>query len=293
MLATRVALFIASLALAAPVCAAEPDWPAVAKALGKEGAVQGGGVYRIGFPRSDLKVKLDGVDIKPGLALGGWLAFMPMGNEAMVMGDLVLTGDEVSPVMKKFLESGIEITALHNHLLRSEPMTMYMHVAARGDPLKLATALHDGLALSKTPMDAAPAAAAQSVDLDTNAIDAAMGYKGKAAGAIYQFSIPRAASVEDEGTTLPEAMGSANAINFQATGDGKAAITGDLVLVASEVNPVLRTLRSNGIEVTALHSHMLDDQPHLFFMHFWAHDDAVKLSKGMRAALDKVALKKS
>ena len=293
MVIIRLAFLIVSLAVAAPISAAEPDWQAVAKALGKEGAIQGGGVYRIGLPRSDLKVMLDGVDIKPGLALGGWLAFMPTGNEAMVMGDLVLTGDEVSPVMKKFLESGIDVTALHNHLLRSEPMTMYMHVAARGDPVKLATALHDGLALSKTPMGATPAAAAQSVDLDTNAIDAAMGYKGKAAGAIYQFSIPRAASVEDEGMTLPEAMGSANAINFQGTGDGKAAITGDLVLVASEVNPVLRALRSNGIEVTALHSHMIDDQPHLFFMHFWAHDDAVKLSKGMRAALDKVALKKS
>lgn len=293
MIIIRLAFLIASLAVAAPISAAEPDWQAVAKALGKEGAVQGGGVYRIGLPRSDLKVTLDGVDIKPGLALGGWLAFMPVGNEAMVMGDLVLTGDEVSPVMKKFLESGIDVTALHNHLLRSEPMTMYMHVAARGDPLKLATALHDGLALSKTPMGAAPAAVAQSVNLDTNAIDDAMGYKGKAAGAIYQFSIPRAASVEDEGMPLPEAMGSANAINFQATGDGKAAITGDLALLASEVNPVLRELRANGIEVTALHSHMLDDQPHVFFMHFWANDDAVKLAKGMRAALDKIAVKKS
>jgi hypothetical protein len=293
MLVIRVAFLIAGLALAAPASAAEPDWASVAKALGKEGAVQGGGVYRVGLPRSDLKVKLDGVDIKPGLALGGWLAFMPMGNEAMVMGDLVLTGDEVSPVMQKFLESGIDITALHNHLLRSEPMTMYMHVAAHGDPVKLATALHAGLALSKTPMGAAPAAAPQSVDLDTSAIDAAMGYKGKANGAIYQFSIPRAATVEDEGMAVPEAMGSANAINFQATGGGKAAITGDLVLVASEVNPVLRELRANGIEVTALHSHMLDDQPHVFFMHFWANDDALKLAKGMRAVLDKVAVKKS
>jgi hypothetical protein len=294
MFMTRLAFLIASLAVAATTpAAAEPDWQAVAKALGKEGAVQGGGVYRVGLPRSDLKVRLDGVDIKPGLALGGWLAFMPMGNEAMVMGDLVLTGDEVGPVMKTFLDEGIDITALHNHLLRSEPMTLYMHVAAHGDPVKLATALHDGLALSKTPMGTAAAAAPQSVDLDTNAIDAAMGYKGKANGAIYQFSIPRSATVEDEGMAVPEAMGSANAINFQATGDGKAAITGDLVLLASEVNPVLRALRSNGIEVTALHSHMLDDQPHVFFMHFWANDDAVKLAKGMRAALDKIAVKKS
>jgi hypothetical protein len=287
-----VAGLAGTLALVTPALA-EPDWQAVAKALGKEGAVQGGDVYRVGFPRSDLKVKLDGVEIKPGLALGGWLAFMPMGNETMVMGDLVLTGDEVNPVMKKFLESGIDVTALHNHLLRSEPMTMYMHVAAHGDPMKLAAALHDGLSLSKTPMGAAPAGAPQSVDLDTNAIDSAMGYKGKANGAIYQFSIPRAEAVEDEGMAMPEAMGSANAINFQATGDGKAAITGDLVLLTSEVNPVLRALRGNGIEVTALHSHMLDDTPHVLFMHFWANDDAVKLAKAMRAALDHIAVKKS
>jgi hypothetical protein len=272
---------------------AEPDWKAVAQALGKEGAVQPGGVYRVGLPRTDLKVRLDGVDIKPGLALGSWLAFMPMGNDAMVMGDLVLTADEVNPVMKKLLEGGIAITALHNHLLRSEPPTMYMHVGAHGDPLKLAAALHDGLALSQTPMAAAAAGQPQAVELDTAAIDSAIGYKGKASGPIYQFSIPRAEAVADGGMTVPEAMGSANAINFQATGDGKAAITGDLVLVASEVNPVLRALRMNGIEVTAVHNHMLDDEPRLFFMHFWAHDDVLLLAKGMRAALDQIAVKKS
>jgi len=282
---------VAAVAFVAPA-QAEPDWKAVAQALGKEGAVQPGGVYRVGLPRSDLKVKLDGVDIKPGLALGSWLAFVPTGNEAMVMGDLVLTGDEVNPVMKKLLEGGIEITALHNHLLRSEPPTMYMHVAAHGDPLKLAASLHEGLALSNTPMAPAAAAQAQTVDLDTAAIDAAMGFKGKANGAIYQFSIPRAEAVRDEGMVVPEAMGSALAINFQSTGDGKAAIAGDLVLVAAEVNPVLRALRMNGIEVTAVHNHMLDDRPHLLFMHFWANDDALKLAKGMRAALDKIAVTK-
>ncbi|SDR56217.1 protein of unknown function [Rhizobiales bacterium GAS113] len=281
---------VAAFALVTPACA-EPDWQDVARALGKEGAVQQGGVYRVGLPRTDLKVRLDGVDIKPGLALGSWLAFMPMGDEAMVMGDLVLTGDEVNPVMKTLLESGIDVTALHNHLLRSDPPTMYMHVAGHGDPLKLAASLHAGLALSKTPMGPAPAAQPQSVDLDMAAIDVAMGYKGKANGAIYQFSIPRADPIQDGGMVVPEAMGSALAINFQATGGGKAAIAGDLVLVASEVNPVLRALRMNGIEVTAVHNHMLDDQPRLFFMHFWANDDALHLAKGLRAALGKVAVK--
>ena len=206
------------------------------------------------------------------------------------MGDLVLTGEEVNPVMKKLLESGIEITALHNHLLRSEPATMYMHVAGQGHAVKLATALHESLALSRTPLTMTTAAAgpAPTVKIDTGALDAVLGFKGKANGPVYQISIPRAEPVKDHGMEVPEAMGSAIAINFQGAGSGKAAITGDFVLAADEVNPVLRALRSNGIEVTAVHNHMLDDEPRMFFMHFWGNDDPQKLARGLRAALDKV-----
>jgi hypothetical protein len=219
---------LVALAIATPALA-EPDWKAVGQALGKEGSVMPGGVYRVGLPRTDLKVTLDGVEIKPGFALGSWLAFKPMHDDAMVMGDLVLTGEEVNPVMKKLLESGIEITALHNHLLRSEPATMYMHVAGQGDAVKLATALHESLALSKTPLTMTTAAAgpAPALEIDTGAIDAVLGFKGKANGPVYQFSIPRAEPVKDHGMEVPEAMGSAIAINFQGAGSGKAAITGD------------------------------------------------------------------
>lgn len=299
-LSLRVAVLLTAAAFAAPVFAADQDWQKVGQALGKEGSVQPGGVYKVGLPRTDLKVSLDGVVLKPGFALGGWLAFEPVGGQAMVMGDLVLTQDEVNPVMKKFEEEGIEITALHNHLLRAEPMTLYMHVMGHGDPVKLATALHAGLALSKTPMAAAAPSASQStanaasqIDLDTTTIDQALGRKGKDNGGVHQFSVPRAEPVKDEGMDVPEAMGSAIGINFQPTGGGKAAITGDFVLIASEVNPVIKALQANGIEITALHSHMLDEQPRLYFMHFWANDDAQKLAKGLRAALDKVATKKS
>jgi len=279
-------------AIAAPA-SAEPDWKAVGQALGREGSVQAGGVYRVGLPRTDLKVTLDGVDIKPGFALGSWLAFKPAGNEAMVMGDLVLTHDEINPVMTVLIENGIEVTALHNHLLRSEPATMYMHVAGHGDPVKLAKVLHDGLAQSKTPMGPPAPAAQASVDFDTAAVDVAMGFKGKANGPVFQFSIPRAAPVKDHGMEVPEPMGSAIAINFQGTGGGKAAITGDFVLTADEVNPVLKALRANGIEVTAIHNHMLDDEPRLFFMHFWGNDDPQKLARGLRAALDRVKITKA
>ena len=238
---------------------------------------------------------LDGVELKAGFALGSWLAFEKMGDSGMVMGDLVLTMDEVSPVMKKLVEGGIEVTALHNHLLRNQPFTMYMHVLGHGDPVKLAAVLHTALAESKTPFAAAATAPAAPppLDLDTSAIDAALGVKGTNNGGVYQVGIPRAEPITESGMGVPPAMGSAVAINFQPTGGGKAAITGDFVLIAKEVNPVAKALREHGIEVTALHNHMLDDQPRLFFMHFWANDDAKKLAEGLKAALALVNIAKS
>ena len=270
----------------------EQQWAPVAQALGKSGTERPGGVYRVGMPRTDLKVTLDGVALKPGFALGSWVAFEPMGREAMVMGDLVLTEDEIAPVMEKLQEGGVEITALHNHLLRAVPATFYMHVLGHGDPVTVAHAIHDALMLSKTPLGNAPAAAEPNIDLDTAMLDRTLGASGKPAGGVYQFGIPRADAVRAHGMVVPPPMGSAEAINFQPTGNGKAAITGDFVLTAAEVTPVMRTLRESGIDVTALHNHMLDDQPRMFFMHFWANDDAAKLARGLRAALDKVNIKK-
>jgi hypothetical protein len=198
--------------------------------------------------------------------------------------------------MTKLAAGGVEVTALHNHLLRNQPFTMYMHVLGHGDPVKLAAVLHTALAESKTPLSAAPAAPALAppqIDLDTAVIDQMLGAKGANNGGVYQFSIPRAEPIKDNGMDVPPPMGSANAINFQPTGGGKAAITGDFVLIAKEVNPVLKALRDHGIEVTAIHNHMLDDQPHLYFMHFWANDDARKLAEGLKAALVQINIAKS
>lgn len=281
--------------------AAGDDWASVAAALGKPGTELPGGIYKVGLPRTDIKATLDGVELKPGFALGSWLAFSRMGKDsAMVMGDLVLTMDEVSPVMAKLVAGGIEVTALHNHLLRNQPFTMYMHVMGMGDPVKLATALHAALAASKTPLPAAAPGAEQSaagpppaIDLDTAALDQIMGAKGTNNSGIYAYGIARAEPVTDGGMPVPNAMGSANAINFEPLGGGAAAITGDFVLAANEVPLVMKALRENGIEVTALHNHMLNDQPRLFFMHFWAHDDAKRLAQGLKAALAHVNLAKS
>jgi hypothetical protein len=290
-------LALAALLAGAPgLAVAADDWQAqVGQALGKTGAAAPGGIYRVGLPRTDLKVTLDGVELKPGFALGSWLAFEKMGDQGMVMGDLVLTMDEVAPVMTKLAGGGIEVTALHNHLLRNQPFTMYMHVQGNGDPVKLAAVLHAALAESKTPLTAAPTAPTPPppIDLDTAALDQTLGAKGTNNGGVYQFGIPRAEPIKDGGMDVPPPMGSANAINFQPTGGGKAAITGDFVLIAKEVNPVLKALRDHGIEVTAIHNHMLDDQPHLYFMHFWANDDAKKLAEGLKAALAQINIVKS
>lgn len=271
------------------------DWQKVDAAIGRSASV-GGDVHRYGFPRTDLQVKVDDVSIKPGLALGGWAAFKPMGNEVMLMGDLVLLGTEINPVISKLQEGGLEVTAIHNHLLRAEPATFYLHVGGHGDPVKMATALRAALAETKTPLTAAPAAGTPpAVDLDTAQLDQIIGVKGQNNGGIYAFTVPRRDPITENGMQImpPGPLGAATGINFQPTGGGKAAITGDFVLIGPEVNPVINALRTNGIEVTAIHSHMLTEQPRLIFMHFWANDDAVKLAKGLRAAIDKTAGAKS
>jgi hypothetical protein len=287
------AISLLSATLAGGANAQEIYWQKVDAAFGRKPATVAGDVHRYGFPRTDLSVTLDGVAIKPALALGGWIALKPAHGGAMAMGDLVLLETEINPVMAKLIEGGLDVSAIHNHLLRAEPATFYMHVGGHGDPIKMAEAVHAALTASKTPLTPpAPPAAQPAIDLDTAQLDQIIGVKGNANGGVYQFNVPRRDPIKENGMALSPAgpLGAAIAINFQPTGNAKAAITGDFVLAGEEVNPVLRTLRQNGIEVTALHSHMLGEQPRLYFMHFWANDDAIKLAKGLRAALDKAAM---
>ena len=269
------------------------DWKDVQEALGRSGQMQPGDVFKVGFPRSDLHVTLDGVDIKPGLALGGWVAFKQFGYETMAMGDLVLAEDEVEPVMLSLQQNGIEQTALHNHLIRESPHVMYMHIEGHGDRVKLAKAIHDAMALTKVP-SASPAPTNTGSDLgfDQTKVESILGHSGKVNGGILQIGVSRSESVVDSGMTIPPSMGLATSLNFQPTGGGKAAITGDFVLLGTEVNPVIKALREHGIAVTAIHSHMLTEEPRLFFMHFWANDDAINLAGGLKAALDKTNSKK-
>jgi len=235
------------------------------------------------------------VVVKPALALGSWVAFKQTGDSAaMLMGDLVLLPSEVGPVVDALQLGGIEQTALHNHLVGESPHVVYLHIEGRGGPVALATVVHDALARTQTPPPApAPASAALPLlGLDTTQIAQTIGTHGRVNGGVYQLSVPRATSVTLDGMEVPPAMGVATAINFQATGAGTAAVTGDFVMIASEVNPVLRALRANGIVITALHSHMLSETPRLLFMHFWGEGDALKLARGLRAALDEMNIKR-
>lgn len=268
-------------------------WKPVDDAMGRTGRMQPGEVYRYAFPRSDLQVSVNGVALKPALALGSWVAFKRMGGGAVAMGDLVLLEEELTPVLTKLQEMGVQQTALHNHLQHASPQVMYLHIFAEGDPVKVAQAVRMALALTKTPPAAPPAAPGSSFTLDTAQLASVLGHRGTVNGGVYQVSVPRAETIRDHGMEVPPAMGVATVINFQPTTAGKAAITGDFVLLADEVNPVLRELRDAGIAVTALHSHMLGETPRLFFMHFWANDDAVKLTRGLRAALDRTNVQKA
>jgi hypothetical protein len=281
---------LASAQAASSTSASAPasNWKQVEEAMGRPGQMQPGDVIKFGMPRKDLHVVLESVDIKPGLALGSWAAFKRDGGGAMVMGDLVLTENEVQPVMMKLQEGGIHESAVHNHLIGESPHVMYMHIASRGDAIQMAKAIHDALALTKTPGPDSASAAQPAADLgfDQKQVEQILGHSGKINGGVLQIGVPRAEAITDSGMAVPSSMGVATALNFQPTGNGKAAITGDFVLLGTEVNPVIKALRQNGIAVTALHSHMLMEEPRLFFMHFWANDDAVKLAKGLRAALD-------
>jgi hypothetical protein len=291
--AALLAVLVSWSALASSASSQGAPLAGVAEALGRRGAEQPGGVMRFSFPRSDLTVVADSVTLAPAFALGSWVAFLPIGNgNAMAMGDLVLTEDEIGPVMRALQAGGVEQSALHNHVLHESPRVMYVHIAAHGDAVKIARTIRTALAQSRTPTGTPAAPAAPSAaDLDTAGIAGVLGVAGKLNGVVYQVSVPRRERIMEGGHELPPSMGVATAINFQPLGGGRAAVTGDFVMRAEEVNRVIRALQANGITPTALHNHLLQESPRLFFMHFWARADATTLARGLRAALDQTASK--
>ena len=266
--------------------AQQPDWQAVESAMGRPATVQPGEVRRFSFPRTDLRVTVGSVTVRPGLALGGWVAFAPHGSEATVMGDLVLTADELGPVVERLQRGGIEQTAIHHHLIGESPRIIYVHLHGHGDPVRLAKSIREAVAVTKIPAPAPSSAAQEPLAMDTASVAGILGVRGRAAGGVYQVNVPRQEKIVQGGVEIPPALGLGTVINFQPISNGRAAITGDFVLLASEVNPVIRALVENGIQATSLHNHLLDETPRLFFLHFWGEDDAARLAGGLRAALD-------
>jgi hypothetical protein len=297
---SAIALTLCAGALLSEVATAQQagsvaDWSAVDQALGRKGAAQPGNVMKYSFPRSDLQVTANGVELKPAFALGSWVAFKKAnGVNATAMGDLVLAEGEVAAVMQTLQAGGVEQTALHNHLLMESPRVMYMHIMAHGDASKIAATIRSALGQTATPMEPPSATPSNAeIELDTAGVARTLGVAGKVNGGVYQVSVPRRDRIADHGMEVPPSMGVATAINFQPTGGGKAAITGDFVMTAAEVNRVIRALQAGGIQLTALHSHMLTESPRLFFMHFWANDDSMKLAVTLRSALDQMAVNRA
>jgi hypothetical protein len=287
-------LWFATVLLAA-ACAApqrggaqQIDWRAVDQALGRTGQMQPGDVYRFSMPRSDLNVTTRGVTIRPALSLGSWIAFKASGpNSAVAMGDLVLTEAEFNRVIARLQQGGVGQTAIHKHLPEHSPGLWWTHIHAHGDPVAIARTVRDALALTGTPPQPAQPPAAAPIDLDTAAVGTALGVAGRVNGGVYQVGVPRRETIRAMGIEVPPAMGMATVINFQPTGGGRAAINGDFVMIASEVDAVVKALADAAIEVVSLHNHLTDEQPRLMFMHFWANDDAVKLARGLRTALER------
>jgi len=273
-----------SFALLSITCSfSQIDSTALNNVFGKKGTVTGN-IYKIGYPRSDLKVKVGNFSVTPGLALGTWIGIINMGDHAMMMGDLVLLDSELPKVINKLMEENLEITAIHNHLINETPAVKYIHYHGEGEPVKLAQEIKAVLEVTGTPL--APAMQNQTQTIDWNKVTGILGTTGKQNGILLQYTFPRNEKLTESGMEMPPSMGMATTINFQMSGN-IAATTGDFVLLADEVNPVIKALTENGISPTAIHSHMLHDEPRLFMMHFWGVSDPAKLATGLKAALDK------
>jgi hypothetical protein len=268
------------------------DTATIAREIGKAGESQGN-VYKIALPRTDLKVTVEGVVVKPGLALGSWIAFKSVGQGAVAHGDLVLGEDEVAPVVREFEEHGVRITALHNHLIHELPRMMFLHFWGQGEAGALAQHLKQALGKTKTPIGEAKKGETRAEELgfDPEQIQTMLGHKGTVKNGVLHIAVPRPETVVESGVDLPPSMGTATAINVQGAGAGKVAATGDFVMSEDQVNSVARALAVHGIQVTALHNHLVHSSPSLFFMHFWANDSAEQVSKGLRAGLEAMKTK--
>jgi hypothetical protein len=283
----NIQIFIFAFLISSECFSQANNWADIEKIFNKTGDIKEGG-FKITFPRSDLKVKVRDFPAKSGLALSSWIGFMKTEQHVMVMGDLVLLDKEVNLVIPKLIDENFEITALHNHLIGESPGIKYLHFSGKGDAVKLAESLKKVLAVTATPLKEHEK---KENTPDWAKVKVILGNTGKEEGKLMKYNFERNETLTDNKVPIPSYMGTATSINFQME-EGEAGITGDFVLLAKEVNPVIKALNEYDIIITAIHNHMLYDSPHLFMLHFWAVDDPQKLAKGLKAALDKTNSKK-
>ncbi len=272
----------------------DADWKPVADALGRAGKLgDNNTAYRVSLVRNDLQVTTDGVPIKPGLSLGGYAAFARYDdNQTLLMGDLVVTEAELPKVTDALQAHGIAQTGLHKHLLQQTPPVWWTHVHGMGDAVQLAQGLRAALDATSIGPATPPPVQQPPVDIDTGGVEQALGRKGTADGGLFKYSIPRKDTIVEDGHALPAAsLNLTTVINLQPVGGGRAAINGDFILIASEVQKVIQALRAGNIQIVELHNHGLTEEPRLFYMHYWAVDDAVTLARALRPALDATNLR--
>ena len=287
--AAAVAFAASAIACAAPAVA-QSDWrQAVEQSLG-HGQSKDHQVFEVEAPRSDLKIERAGLKLDPGLDFTDELRFMPTPGGVMFMGEIILTADELNPVISRLEARGFEVDAIHKHILDLSPRLVWVHFNATGNPGQLAQSLRYALAASKTPLPAkADGAHGKAPDLDVASIEQILGRKGKPKDGLLTFSIPVGLKVKMDGAELPPDMGMSVGLTFQPLGGGRAAATGEFPLTADQVNPVIRALQAHGLQVQAVHNHMLTEKPRVFFVHIWAQDQAANIARSLRPAVDLAA----
>lgn len=270
------------------------DLPVIENTLGMKG-VTNNGEYKVVVPQNDLKIIVDGFQIIPPMGLGSWAAFAPAKEGAMLMGDIVVTEDDLLPVQQEVIHQGLTITAIHNHFIRSHPNVMYMHIGGMGDEKALASkvkAVFDKITENRggNPADGPETEVVNT--LDTTMIDQVLGYSGKMSRGVYKITIGRPdVKLKDHNSPVSTFMGFNTWASWQGTPE-KAAVAGDFTMLADEVKPVVKTLIENNIEVVALHNHMVQEKPRIFFLHYWGVGEATKLAHALRKALDQTGARK-
>ena len=262
------------------------NWTTVERVIGNNGTVLPDGTFMISLPRNDVQIIVGDIKLNREMAMDSWIVFADMGHETMMMGDLTLTTPELWIVQNQLLQEGVEISAIHNILNNETPQVFDLHISGKGDPVKMAEAVNNATKAARITFSRSSSDPVTQNFPGKTDIDQILMANGKVEGEVLQYSIPRMEKITEDGMELAPYMDVATQLKFQALPEDEAAVTGEFVMTGDEVEPVLRTLNANSIHVTALHMHMLTEEPRLFYLHFWAVGDRLALARGLRDAVN-------